>query len=142
LGIANAHIVIADAATLQTPPADRVLVDAPCSGLGVLAKKPDAKWSREPEDLVDLVALQRSILNNAASLVKPGGILVYSTCTTEPEENVNIVKEFLAQHAEFVLEPAQPFVNPGLVNSEGHVETFPYKHGMDGSFAVRLKKSA
>ncbi|MEK6565147.1 MAG: 16S rRNA (cytosine(967)-C(5))-methyltransferase RsmB [Bacteroidota bacterium] len=142
LGIANAHIVIADAATLQTPPADRVLVDAPCSGLGVLAKKPDAKWSREPEDLVDLVVLQRSILNNAASLVKPGGILVYSTCTTEPEENVNIVKEFLAQHAEFVLEPAQQFVNPALVNSEGHVETYPYKHGMDGSFAVRLKKNA
>ena len=55
---------------------------------------------------------------------------------------MNIVKEFLAQHAEFVLEPAQQFVNPALVNPEGHVETYPYKHGMDGSFAVRLKKNA
>ncbi len=141
-GIANAHFVVADAAALQMPPADRVLVDAPCSGLGVLCKKPDAKWKREPSDIVNLVSVQRGILENAATLVKPGGVLVYSTCTTEPEENLGVVREFLARHPEFSVEPAQQFVHAELVHPDGYVETFPHKHGMDGSFAVRLRKSS
>jgi 16S rRNA (cytosine967-C5)-methyltransferase len=142
LGIANAHIVVADATKIQLPPADKVLVDVPCSGLGVLSKKPDAKWSRESEDLFDLVQLQRSLLSNAASLVKPGGVLVYSTCTTEPEENVMMVQEFLTQHLDFGIESAQGWVHRDLVNAEGFVETFPHRHGMDGSFAVRLRRRA
>lgn len=142
LGIANAHFLAADAATVQTAPAEKVLVDAPCSGLGVLAKKPDAKWKREPEDLIKLVQTQRAILENAAKLVKPGGVLVYSTCTTEPEENFNMVTNFIAEHTEFVIESAAQFVNPKVVTPEGYVETFPHRNLMDGSFAIRLKKSA
>lgn len=142
LGIANAHFITADAGTLQTQPADRVLVDAPCSGLGVLAKKPDAKWKREPEDLVRLVLLQASILENAMAHVKPGGVLVYSTCTTEPEENMMLVKSALATHPEFTIENAGQFVKPEVVHQDGYIETFPNKHGMDGAFAIRLKKSA
>lgn len=142
LGIANVQAATADAATLAVPPADRVLVDAPCSGLGVLAKKPDAKWKREPEDIVRLVALQNSILSHAATLVKPGGVLVYSTCTLEPEENIDLVRSFLSAHPEFSLEPAGAFVNPQVVHADGYVETFPHRQGMDGSFAVRLKRSS
>ncbi len=142
LGIANAHVLIADATTIQMPPGDKVLVDAPCSGLGVLSKKPDAKWAREPEDLLDLIKLQKSILENAATLVKPGGVIVYSTCTTEIEENINVVKDFMVKHTEFSLEPALPFVKQQLVHPDGFVETFPHKHGMDGSFAVRMKRSS
>ena len=142
LGIANAHFITADAATIQTAPAERILVDAPCSGLGVLAKKPDAKWKREPEDLTRLVQSQRAILENAAKHVKPGGILVYSTCTTEPEENFDVVKSFLGDHPEFVVENASQFIDSRLVTSDGYVETFPHRHSMDGSFAIRLKKSA
>ncbi|MBI3004935.1 MAG: 16S rRNA (cytosine(967)-C(5))-methyltransferase RsmB [Ignavibacteriales bacterium] len=141
LGIANAHIIIADATSIQIPPADRVLVDAPCSGLGVLSKKPDAKWAREPEDLLDLVKLQKNILENAATLVKPGGVLVYSTCTTEVEENSNVFREFVAKHPEFSVESAQPYVKSQVVGAEGYVETFPHRHGMDGSFAIRMRKS-
>ncbi|MBI4428001.1 MAG: 16S rRNA (cytosine(967)-C(5))-methyltransferase RsmB [Ignavibacteriales bacterium] len=141
LGIVNAHAIIADATTIQIAPGDRVLVDAPCSGLGVLSKKPDAKWAREPEDLLDLIKLQKSILENAAKLVKPGGILVYSTCTTEIEENEAVAKEFVANHPEFFFESAQPFVKPQLVSPDGYVETFPHRHGMDGSFALRMRKS-
>ncbi len=141
-GIGNAHFIVADSATLQTTPADKVLVDAPCSGLGVLCKKPDAKWKREPEDLENLVRIQRDILENSAQLVKPGGVLVYSTCTTEPEENMMTVGTFLSNHPEFVVDSAQPFVNAELVHADGYVETFPHKHGMDGSFAIRLKKSS
>ncbi len=142
LGIANAHFVSADAATLQTQPADKVLVDAPCSGLGVLAKKPDAKWKREPEDLLKLVTLQGAILENAMAHVKPGGVLVYSTCTTEPEENILLVKNALATHPEFTIENAGQFVKPEVIHPDGFIETFPHKHGMDGAFAVRLRKSA
>jgi 16S rRNA (cytosine967-C5)-methyltransferase len=142
LGIANAHFVTADASELQIAPGDRVLVDAPCSGLGVLAKKPDAKWRRDVEDLEALTALQLRILSNASSLVKPGGVLVYSTCTTEPEENFDLVNSFLSTHGEFTIDPASQFVDNRLVNASGFVETYPHRDGMDGSFAIRLKKSS
>ncbi len=141
LGVVNAHFAAADAAEFSVPPGDKVLVDAPCSGLGVLSKKPDAKWKREPEDLDDLCQLQGKIMDNAASLVKPGGILVYSTCTTEPEENILLIRKFLENHSEFSIDPAGPFVDPQLVHADGFVETFPHRHGMDGSFSVRLKKN-
>jgi 16S rRNA (cytosine967-C5)-methyltransferase len=141
LGIANAHFITADASTVQIPPAEKVIVDAPCSGLGVLAKKPDSKWKREPEDLKKLVEIQRGILENAVHHVKPGGILVYSTCTTEPEENSNVVKDFISAHNEFAIENATQFVSSRVVSPEGTIETFPHKHAMDGSFAVRLRKS-
>ncbi|MCX6143963.1 MAG: 16S rRNA (cytosine(967)-C(5))-methyltransferase RsmB [Ignavibacteriales bacterium] len=141
LGIANAHYIAADAATVQTAPAERVLVDAPCSGLGVLAKKPDAKWKREPEDLVNLVQTQRAILENAAKHVKPEGVLVYSTCTTEPEENFDVIKSFLTDHPEFSIEAAGQFVDSRVVSADGYIETFPHRNAMDGSFAIRLKKA-
>jgi 16S rRNA (cytosine967-C5)-methyltransferase len=141
LGIANAHFIAADAATVQTAPAERVLVDVPCSGLGVLAKKPDAKWKREPEDLINLVLTQRAILENAAKHVKSGGVLVYSTCTTEPEENYDVIKSFLTDHSEFSIEPAGQYVDSRIVSADGYIETFPHRNAMDGSFAIRLKKA-
>jgi 16S rRNA (cytosine967-C5)-methyltransferase len=141
LGIANAHYIAADAATVQTAPAERVLVDAPCSGLGVLAKKPDAKWKREPEDLVNLVQTQRAILENAGKHVKPEGVLVYSTCTTEPEENFEVITSFLTDHPEFSIEAAGQFVDSRIVSADGYIETFPHRNAMDGSFAIRLKKA-
>lgn len=142
LGIANTHYVTADASTLETAPAEKVLVDAPCSGLGVLAKKPDARWKRDSDDIGKLTHLQASIMDNAARLVKPGGVLVYSTCTTEPEENGELVKNFLARHPEFTIESGADYVHNDLVTSQGAVETLPQKHGMDGAFAMRLRKSA
>jgi 16S rRNA (cytosine967-C5)-methyltransferase len=142
LGIANAHFVVADATSIQVPPADKVLVDAPCSGLGVLAKKPDVKWRREPEDIRDLVKLQNAILENAATLVKTGGCIVYSTCTMEPEENLDVVRSFLAKHPEFSIEQPVELVPKEVVSSEGLVETFPHRQGMDGSFAIRLRKQS
>lgn len=142
LGIANAHFIVADATSVQVPPGDKVLVDAPCSGLGVLAKKPDAKWRREPEDIRDLVKLQQAILENAATLVKPGGTIVYSTCTMESEENLGVVKDFLTNHQEFTIEPPGETVPKEVISGEGYIETFPHRQGMDGSFAVRLRKKA
>ncbi len=141
LGITNVKIVAADGPEYSTEPADKVLLDTPCSGLGVLAKKPDVKLKREAEDLRDLVNLQRRLMENAATLVKQGGVLVYSTCTTEPEENFGMIRSFLERHAEFDIDSAARFANASLVTPDGYVETLPHRHGMDGSFSIRLKKT-
>ena len=85
--------------------------------------------------------LQKSLLENAAKLVKLGGVLVYSTCTIEPEENFELIKDFLVRHLEFSIEPANNFVHQDLTGSNGQVETFQHKHGMDGSFSIRLRKN-
>ncbi|PIU44400.1 MAG: 16S rRNA (cytosine(967)-C(5))-methyltransferase RsmB [Ignavibacteriales bacterium CG07_land_8_20_14_0_80_59_12] len=141
LGARNVRCVTADAATLDVEPADGVILDAPCSGLGVLRKKPDSKWKREPEDIAKLASIQRGLLDNAAKLVKSGGILVYSTCTIEPEENLQQVGLFLERHPEFSVDDPSPFVPRAVLSKDGrYVETLPHIHDMDGSFAVRLKR--
>jgi len=140
LGITNVHLIADDGATIEIPPADKVLVDAPCSGLGVLAKKPDAKWQRDADDIPKLVNLQKSLMENAAKLVKSGGVLVYSTCTIEPEENINLINEFLGQYVEFSIESGSKIIHQDIIGKQGQVETFRHKHGMDGSFSVRLRK--
>ena len=121
--------------------ADVVLVDAPCTGLGTLSKKPDIKWRRTLDDVRKMSSRQLEILGHAASLVKPGGVVVYSTCTIEPEENVGVVRAFLEDHPEFEVEPAEHFITPDVC-SEGFMQTFPHRHKTDGAFAARLKRKA
>ncbi len=142
LGIQNVEFHAADGAEFSAEPADKVLVDTPCSGLGVLSKKPDIKLKREQKDIDDLCALQLGLLDNAARLVKSSGALVYSTCTIEPEENFGVIRKFLERHSEFIIDRADQFVSSSLVSPDGYIETFPHKHGMDGSFSIRLKKAA
>ena len=141
LGINNVQLFVGDSSISEMPVADKILVDAPCSGLGTLRKKPDIKWKREQEDILKLAKQQSALLENAAKLLKPGGVLVYSTCTTEPEENSLLIKSFLQKHPEFSIDDASKFVNKAVVSAEGMIETFPHKHHIDGSFACRLIKS-
>lgn len=141
LGLHNVTVRAADATTIEDVQADGVLLDAPCSGLGVLAKKPDIRWKRDSSDLQKLVGLQRDLLDRAGMLVKPGGVMVYSTCTMEPEENQEMIRWFLEQHREFTLEHAKAYVSHALTTADGFVETLPHRHGMDGSFAARLVKA-
>ncbi len=119
--------------------ADVVMVDAPCTGLGTLTKKPDIKWRRSLDDVRKMSVLQYDILNHAATVVKPGGRIVYSTCTIEPEENEDVVLKFLSSHSDFELEPAEQ-VLPSEVCSKGFMQTYPYRHKSDGAFAARLKR--
>lgn len=140
LGITNVEIVSADGTEYQGELADKIIVDAPCSGFGVLSKKPDIKHKREFKDIVTLVHIQEALLENAATLLKPNGVLVYSTCTIEPEENLSLIKKFLVTHAEFEIDSAAKYVDASLVSADGFVETFPHKHGIDGSFSIRLIK--
>ncbi|NUO78851.1 16S rRNA (cytosine(967)-C(5))-methyltransferase RsmB [candidate division KSB1 bacterium] len=134
------HLVVSDARHFVAPPAEVVLVDAPCSGLGVLSRRSDLRWRRRPEDLRALAALQKEILSNAARLVKVNGRLIYSTCTTEPEENDEIVDWFLRHHPDFALQPGQQFVPARFCEASGIVRTLPHRHNMDGSFAAHLKR--
>jgi len=142
LGLTNVNTVVADSVHCDMTPVDKVLLDAPCSGLGVLRKKPDIKWKREQEDIIRLTKLQEQLLENAAKLVKPRGVLVYSTCTTEPEENELMVQSFLQKHPEFLIDDASKFVNKSVVTPEGYVTTLPHRHHLDGSFAVRFIKQS
>ena len=117
----------------------RVLVDAPCSSLGVLPRRPEIRWRRKESDLHALSALQRRLLNAAADRVRPGGILVYSTCSLEPEENEKVVEAFLSRRKDFHLEPASGFLPPTL--SGPYLQTLPHRHGCDGAFAARLRRT-
>ena len=140
VGVTNVELIAADGVEFQTEPADKILIDAPCSGLGVLSKKPDIKIKREMRDINEVVKIQKQLLDNASTLLKSGGALVYSTCTIEPEENFNIVRQFLESHPEFEIDHASKYISEKIVTADGFVETFPHKNGIDGSFAIRLIK--
>ncbi len=134
------QLVASDARYFSAPLVDVVLVDAPCSGLGVLSRRSDLRWRRKPDDIAALAELQKEILANAARLVKIGGRLIYSTCTTEPEENDEVVAWFLQRRPSFALQPAQRFVPARFCEAPGFVRTWPHRHNMDGSFAAHLKR--
>lgn len=122
---------------------DAVLADAPCSGLGTLRQHPEIRWRRTPDDLAHLAARQRSILEAVAGMVKPGGRLVYSTCTVARIENDDVVEAFLGAHPEFSREPrsALPPCLAACCDEDGTLRTFPHRDGIDGFFAVRLRRS-
>ncbi|XP_058112197.1 uncharacterized protein LOC131255476 isoform X11 [Magnolia sinica] len=120
---------------------DKVLLDAPCSGLGVLSKRADLRWNRRLEDLEQLTNLQDELLDAASLLVKPGGTLVYSTCSIDPEENEERVAAFLLKHPEFTIDLADRYVPPDFVTDKGFFFSNPVKHHLDGSFAARLVQS-
>jgi 16S rRNA (cytosine967-C5)-methyltransferase len=123
---------------------DRVLVDAPCSGLGTLRRNPDLKWRQTPESVLELSAKQAAILASAARMVKNGGRLVYATCSLLPEENEAIVETFLAGHPEFKLKPASEILaEQGVVLEMGdYLRLNPKTHGTDGFFAAALERVA
>lgn len=141
LGVTNATFIHQDGTALPakfTDAFDRVLVDAPCSGLGILQKKLDMRWHRTPEQLTELPALQLRLLDAAARAVRPGGILVYSTCTLNREENEGVVRLFMKKNGQFQLEDSAkhlPFPAEGPM-----VTLLPFRDGTDGFFMARLRK--
>ena len=122
---------------------DRVLVDAPCSGFGTLRRNPDMKWRQTPGDVAELVEKQRSILAAAARLVKPGGRLVYATCSILEEENRGVVEDFL-RNAPFTLWPAGEVLEKSGIRlqMDDYLELWPHLHGTDGFFAAVLERAA
>ena len=122
---------------------DRVLVDAPCTGFGTLRRNPDLKWRQPESSVAELTAKQTAILNSAATLVKPGGRLVYATCSVLPQENEVIVESFLAAHPAFTLgNVAADLARAGIALDTGPtLKLLPHKHGCDGFFAATLERA-
>jgi 16S rRNA (cytosine967-C5)-methyltransferase len=144
LGLSIVKPVIGDAAVYREGTYDKILIDAPCSGLGVLRRHPDGRWTKTEESIKERAVLQKKILKNCAKLLKPGGVLVYATCTTEPEENEDVVNTFVAASGgEFRIDDPQPFLPDAaaaLVRPDGFFRTFPDAPSMDGFFAARIVK--
>ena len=134
--------MVADARVPAVPPMDAVLVDVPCTGTGTFRRHPDARWRLKVSDFAVLGVLQRAILRAAATVVKPGGLLIYSTCSLELEENDEMIDAFLAEHREFTLEAPPAGTVPDSVIDGGRLRVLPHRHGTDGAFAVRLRRAA
>jgi len=132
--------VVADGRRPPLRTADVVLVDAPCTGTGTFRRHPDGRWRLRPGDLETLGRLQGGLLEAAAALVRPGGLLVYATCSLEPEENEARVAALLARRPELTLEPAPAEMAPGLVDDAGFLRVEPWRQGVDGAFAARLRR--
>lgn len=140
LGALPLAMVVADG---RLPPfrcSDVVLIDAPCTGTGTLRRHPDGRWRLQPDDLSALAALQTALLDSAARIVAPGGLLVYATCSLEPEENELQVTAFLDRHPQFTVE-TRPLTEPTLIHADGTLRLLPHAHGYDGAFAARLRRS-
>ncbi len=133
-------LVLADAAHPPLRPLDAVLLDVPCSGTGTLARHPDARWRLRPSDIRTFADLQERLLDAAADVVRPGGLLVYSTCTLEPEENADRIEAFLGKHRNFRIEetPAAP---RACTDGRGLLGVTPYGSGFDGAFAARMRRT-
>lgn len=123
--------------------ANRVLLDVPCSGLGTLHRHPEIRWRQNPEKIQELAQLQKELLAEAATWVKPQGVLVYATCTLNKQENENVVLNFLENHPQWRIEfPAPSFPAPSLVSETGWLKILPHRHQMDGFFMVKLRKNS
>ena len=139
LGFENISVAVNDAAVRNEALVggfDKVLCDVPCSGLGVIGKKPDLRY-KSGEAAKSLPPLQMKILNTAKDYLKPNGVLVYSTCTLNPEENQDVITEFLSQNPDFVLDG---FTVGEDECSSGMLTLYPHRHGTDGFFIARLKR--
>jgi 16S rRNA (cytosine967-C5)-methyltransferase len=150
LGLPNLGVAVADG-TQPLPEAapaasfDRVLVDAPCSGIGTLRRNPDARWRIRADDPARLAETQLALLSRAIGALRPGGVLVYSTCTILPEENEAVAFAALDQHREsagLVVSDAAslPASVQGLIGKDGALRTLPHRHDMDGFFAIRMER--
>jgi 16S rRNA (cytosine967-C5)-methyltransferase len=136
------RVVVADllAAPFGDDSLPAVLVDAPCTATGTMARHPDARWRVSPRAVTRAAERQRCLLDRAARLVARGGVLVYATCSLEPEENSDVVNDFLERHCEFVREPpaVRRSVPAQLLTADGDFESRPPRDGMDGAYAARL----
>ena len=141
LHLQSIHTYMGDSRNLPqfSQTADCVLLDAPCSGLGTMHRHADARWRQTPNSVQELCQLQKQLLSHNATFVKAGGVLVYATCTLHPEENEQVISEFLAVNPHWQIEP-HPFE---LFNhtTPGCLKVWPHQQDMDGFFMVRLKKS-
>ena len=130
-----------EAAPLRLASVAAVLVDAPCSATGTMRRHPDARWRLQPTVFARAAERQGRLLAAAASLVRPGGLLIYATCSLEPEENEHVVESFLKRNPEFTRSPRPDAVAADLLTAAGDFQSLPQRHGIDGAYAARLERA-
>ena len=141
LGIKDVTLKARDVSKEEIPLFSHILIDAPCSGFGVIRKRTDLRWRRQEAEMPGLLKIQHDILENVSKYVNHGGMLVYSTCTFDREENWNQIKQFINRHPEFSVVPADPALFPKeLITDFGAIESLPHQHSCEGSFAIALRK--
>ena len=141
MGVKDVSLKTRDVAKEEIPQFTHILIDAPCSGFGVIRKRTDLRWRRKEEEMPGLLKVQHNILENLSKYVKPGGMMVYSTCTFDREENRNQIKQFINRHPEFSVAPADSTIFPKeLITDYGAIESLPHQHYCEGSFAISLRK--
>jgi len=141
LGMKDVSLKTRDVAKEEIPLFSHILIDAPCSGFGVIRKRTDLRWRRLEAEMPGLLKIQHDILENVSKYLKSGGMLVYSTCTFDREENWNQIKQFINRHPEFSIHPADPKIFPSeLIADQGAIESLPHQHFCEGSFAIALRK--
>jgi len=131
---------VGDARNPAIRPVDAVLIDVPCTGTGTFRRHPDARWRIKVSDIAVMSALQKLILRAAAKTVKPDGLLIYSTCSLEPEENDAQIDSFLSENLNWILEPPPEGSVPPELLDGGRLRVLPHRHGTDGAFAARLRR--
>ena len=145
LGLRSLRCLVGNAEQVEFKrPFERILLDAPCSGLGVLRRHPDAKWRKGPELITTMARQQTALLDHLCLLVKPDGLLLYVTCSTEAEENQHIVEAFIDRHPHYALEAVDhdlPNAARVLARHEGWFQSWPGPEGLDGFFAARLRRT-
>ena len=143
LSTTGVRVHAGDARTVALPEQayDRVLLDAPCTGLGTIRRHPEVRWRRSPDDVALMAARQRELLDAVAPRTRAGGVLVYAVCSTEPEEGEAVVGDFLAAAGgAWRLEPPESAAFDGLAEGPGWVRTWPHRHDLDGFFVARLRR--
>jgi 16S rRNA (cytosine967-C5)-methyltransferase len=138
----NVQVIAADARFPAIRPVEAVLLDAPCTGTGTFRRHPDARWRLKASDIAVMTSLQASLLRSAAAVVAPGGLLIYSTCSLEPEENDDQIDRFLGENRDWILEPPPSGVVPADTMDGAFLRVLPHRHGSDGAFAARLRRIA
>jgi 16S rRNA (cytosine967-C5)-methyltransferase len=124
------------------PTFDRVLVDVPCTGLGALRRRPEARWRRQPADVPTLTKLQRELLGAAIALTRPGGVVLYATCSPHLAETVGVVADALRRHPVSALDTRPMFAPVTDLGAGPHVQLWPHRHGTDAMFAAALRREA
>lgn len=141
LGLSNVQIYPGDARKIDIPKADKILVDAPCSGTGVMSRRADLRWLRKPWHIVEMAALQDSLLTRAMELSHQGSIIIYGTCSLEPEENWGAIQRFQEHNPDYYLDPMPESISKSWLDENGALATSPSEHHVDGVYAVRMKRS-
>ncbi|WP_053956945.1 16S rRNA (cytosine(967)-C(5))-methyltransferase RsmB [Inediibacterium massiliense] len=145
LGIENIIVQEFDAQKIDVDliqKADRVLVDAPCSGLGIIRRKPELKYNKTPDHIKEITKIQLEILKNASQYVKDNGVLVYSTCTIEKEENIEVIKKFIEYDKNFEIIDVNPYIPKKFRGEEKMIQLYPHIHHTDGFFICKLRKKS